>query len=197
MPVLPSSLALTNIPDGTLAVAADLRNNYAAIQVAANALIDALNDGAAGDVLGGVGTTLTFAKPPGYEYGYVENTAGFVNVSTTETYAGATLALTSSALTFDGSTAVIVEVYVPAATSSAAATHADIFLGDNGTGIAAAKDTASAASFFCQPFLRRRYTPSAGAHTYTVKLAASNATNQFLADNGATYGSIYLRVTKV
>jgi hypothetical protein len=32
MPVLPSSLALTSIADGSSIVAADHRNNYAAIQ---------------------------------------------------------------------------------------------------------------------------------------------------------------------
>jgi hypothetical protein len=48
---LPSSLALNNIADGSNIVAADHRNNYAAIQAAVNALIAALGGGSAGQVL--------------------------------------------------------------------------------------------------------------------------------------------------
>jgi hypothetical protein len=45
MSVLPSSLALTNIADGSNIVAADHRNNYAAIQTAVNALIAITSNG--------------------------------------------------------------------------------------------------------------------------------------------------------
>lgn len=61
MAVLPGSLALTTIPDGALATAADLRNNFTAIQTEANALLTVLAGGSAGQVLTGVGTTLTWA----------------------------------------------------------------------------------------------------------------------------------------
>lgn len=45
MPVLPGSLALTVIADGSLAVAADVRNNFTAIQTDVNALIALLANG--------------------------------------------------------------------------------------------------------------------------------------------------------
>jgi hypothetical protein len=45
MSVLPGSLGLTVIADGSLAVAADVRNNYTAIQTAVNALIAILANG--------------------------------------------------------------------------------------------------------------------------------------------------------
>jgi hypothetical protein len=53
MPVLPGSLGLTVIADGSLAVAADVRNNYTAIQTAVNALIaiSANGNGLDGDPL--------------------------------------------------------------------------------------------------------------------------------------------------
>lgn len=50
MPV-PSLLSLTNIPDGARAVAADERNNFAAIQSALNTIIGYLGSASDGDVL--------------------------------------------------------------------------------------------------------------------------------------------------
>src|SRR4051812_34990772 len=45
MPALPGTIALTNIPDGASIVAADHRNNYAAVQAAVNALIGVFSNG--------------------------------------------------------------------------------------------------------------------------------------------------------
>lgn len=45
MPALPGTIALTNIADGASIVAADHRNNYAAIQAAVNALIALFSNG--------------------------------------------------------------------------------------------------------------------------------------------------------
>lgn len=45
MPALPGTIALTNIPDGASIVAADHRNNYAAVQAAVNALIGLFSNG--------------------------------------------------------------------------------------------------------------------------------------------------------
>jgi hypothetical protein len=45
MPVLPGSLALTVIPDGSPIVASNLRTNYTSIQGAVNSLIGILDDG--------------------------------------------------------------------------------------------------------------------------------------------------------
>jgi hypothetical protein len=51
LPVLPSSIALTNIGTGAQILSADHRNNYAAIQTAVNALIAAVGVTAKGDLL--------------------------------------------------------------------------------------------------------------------------------------------------
>jgi len=60
MPILPSQLALTSPADGALAIAAEARNANSAIQTCVNSLLGILDDGAAGQVLTGVGTTLTW-----------------------------------------------------------------------------------------------------------------------------------------
>lgn len=51
MTALPNTIALAGIADGSLEVAVDHRNNYAAIQTAVNALISALSGGSAGQGL--------------------------------------------------------------------------------------------------------------------------------------------------
>jgi hypothetical protein len=51
MTAIPNTVSLTNIADGSNIVAADHRNNYAAIQTAVNGLIAALSGGSAGQVL--------------------------------------------------------------------------------------------------------------------------------------------------
>lgn len=51
MPDLPASLALTTIADGSLRVAAPVRNNFTSTQTAVNALIAALASGTVGQFL--------------------------------------------------------------------------------------------------------------------------------------------------
>jgi hypothetical protein len=62
---LPNALALPSAPaDGALAVASDLRNDFAAIQVAVNGLIAALSGGVAGQPLvSGGASAVSFAAP--------------------------------------------------------------------------------------------------------------------------------------
>jgi hypothetical protein len=83
MGVLPGQLALTQIADGSLAVAAEVRNDFAAIQSGFNALLGILDDGVAGQVLTGVGTTLTWAIPAGLTYR--KTTAKTVNTTVAAT----------------------------------------------------------------------------------------------------------------
>lgn len=67
MPDLPSSIALTEIPDGAKVVAAPLRNNYAAIQTAVNAVKAALAGGSAGQLLRATDAdTVAWATPLQY-----------------------------------------------------------------------------------------------------------------------------------
>jgi hypothetical protein len=61
MPTLPSALALTTIADGSPIIAADHRNNYAAIQTDVNALLTILGAGTNLQVLqSGGGTTVNW-----------------------------------------------------------------------------------------------------------------------------------------
>lgn len=83
MSALPNSLALVAIQDGALEVAADHRNNYAAVQAAVNALIAALSGGVAGQVLESAGaSSVAYAYQGGV---YRKSTAKTINNSVAET----------------------------------------------------------------------------------------------------------------
>lgn len=198
MATLPSSLSLTSILDGTLAIAADVRNNYAAIQTAVNGLITALTGGTAGDVLGGNGTTLTYAKPPGYELAYVEFTANVTANNVAE--ASATQVVSAGAITFDG-TAVIIEFGCAGLATGGVATGG-INLWDVATDQGRLFDgrVVNMAASDYPVLLRRKLTPSAGAHTYNIRIWNTTASN-FLATAGAggAGGAAmpgYIRITK-
>lgn len=78
MPTLPSSLALEVVDDGSQIVASEHRNNYSAIQQRVNDLLSILDDGVAGQVLTGNGTTLTWAAAAGMVQLYDNTVIGSV-----------------------------------------------------------------------------------------------------------------------
>jgi hypothetical protein len=199
MSVLPGLLSLTSIADGSLAVAADVRNNYASIQAAFNALLGELDDGAAGDFLSGVGTTIAFAKPPGYEYAYNELTAPVSITATTE--GTANTVVTASSVTFDGSTPVIVEFYSPEVLPVSGSTLS-IILRDDTAGASLGRIAAvlpPAASTATPVFLRRKLTPAAGARVYSIRAYTNSGTASVNAGAGGAGADMpaFIRITKV
>lgn len=194
MPTLPTSVALGTI-SGTIS-ASPHNSNYGAVQTAINSLIDALNDGAAGDVLGGVGTTLTFAKPPGYEYGYDQITADVTVSSTTE--AAGTTVISCAAHTFDGS-AVVAEFFSPSILTGLA-DGVTVLLFEGATQIGRLCHTQVGASTSQSPGVGKlRFTPSAASHTYTVtaiRAGANSGTIKAGASGTGVFVPTYIRFTK-
>lgn len=191
MPVLPSSLALTSIADGSNIVAADHRNNYSALQTAFNALLADLALGTAGDVLGGVGTTISFAKPPGYELAYAEYTTSVSITATTE--GTAQQVVSAGALTFDGSTPVYLDFWCPFLLIGAGTPTVEFF--DGATSLGGVQTIGATVLGFN---MRRRVTPSAAAHTYTVKAFTSAGTATAGAGAGGSLAGLpgFIRVVK-
>jgi hypothetical protein len=193
MPSLPSSLALTTIATNAQILSADHRNNYSAIQTSVNGLIDALNDGVTGQFLSGVGSTVTFAYPPGYEYAYNEKVT---NTTVTNTVIGsADTVVTASAVTFDGATAVMIDFGAP--TVAAGTTFIRLYLFDGSTSLGIidqVNGTGSARG-------SRRLTPSAAAHTYSIRaLVDAGSGTVFAASGGALatdFLPAFIRITKV
>lgn len=199
MAALPSSISLTSILDGALAIAADVRNNYAAIQTAVNALITALSGGTAGDVLGGNGTTLTYAKPPGYQY--VKDTISANSVGISATTEGTSVAvITGSSATYDGTSEVKIEFWAPGVNVSAAPTTVTWVLYRDATVVGQTLYVgAVTGAVNPAPYVVFHETPSAGAHTYTLKafVNANTLTVQAGAGGAGLLLKAFLKVTRV
>jgi hypothetical protein len=197
MPLLPGSLALASIADGSLIVAADHRNNYAAIQAAVNALIADLGAGLAGQVLGLSPSTVSPVYPPGYEYAYGEITAPVSITATTD--ATANDCADAPSVTFDGSTIVEVEFYSPKINPGSDG-RLLIALYENGSSKLRLADIQLTNSSSSKELLvRRRLTPPAGSDNYSVRAFVTAGTGTVGAGAGGS-GNLapgYIRVTKV
>lgn len=159
-----------------------------------------LTVGASGKVPTSNGTTLAYTFPPAWEFDYVEKTS---NVSPTATVeASADLIVSGSAVTYDGSTAVVIEFFsgfVRPDTGGAGRSitltlwDGSTDLGRLGQFVAPAAQTDTKACV-----LRRRLTPTAAAHTYHIKAFVSAGTGLVGGGAGGTGVTMpaYIRITK-
>jgi hypothetical protein len=150
--------------------------------------------------------TLLVARPagtlaPGYELAYAEITATVNVVSTTE--ATGTLIVTAPAFTADGSSPVVVEFFSPALTSPAVAGGyliVSLFEGATQIGRMGAVVPPTAANLAVPAFTRRRFTPSAGSHTYSITAVVSGTTGTPSVGAGVSgtvgYMPAYIRITR-
>lgn len=158
----------------------------------------------AGKVLTGAGvtTSLAYKYPPGYEIDYVEITSP---VSVTATSAAtADTCITGSAITYDGSTIIMVQFFAPYVTTVAASAAGWLVeLYDGATNIGAFEQVTSQTSV---SILRmgasgsRRLTPSNASHTYSIRMWTTTAgTASFGAGAGGAgnYLPAFIRITKV
>lgn len=170
----------------------------AQISSSAAIALSKLADPGAGKVLGSSsGAAAVF--PPGYEYDYKEATSS-VNV-TASSFASATTILTGNAVSYNGSTVVIVEIYCPALFSGASTATAFLNLWDGSTdlGIIGAVNSASGGITTAPVFARRKLTPSNASHTFSVRGTMNSGTGVFTAGAGGTGGTYmpgYIRVTQ-
>lgn len=195
---LPSNLALTVIADGALAVAADVRNDFSSIQNETNALLGILGGGVTGQFLKGVGTTVSFDYPPGYEYAYTEYTS---NVSVTATTAAtANTVVTAAAVTFDGATLALLQFFAPRVdTPAGGVVRFELYEDGAAIGQLGAIIAGGASSFTAPAKLERRRTPVAGARTYSMRAWVDAGTGTV---GGGVGGSGvlmpgFIRITKV
>lgn len=157
--------------------------------------------GAAGKAPVSDGTDLIAAYPPGYEFDYVQFTGASVSITHT-TEATADTIVTANAVTFDGATAVMIEFYAFAARpDGTAAAILSYYLYDGAASIGriGAHSTPAASNNYIPTILRRKLTPSAAAHTYSIRGATSSGTGIILAGAGGNAADMpgYIRITKV
>lgn len=139
--------------------------------------------------------TALSVNPPGYEFSYNQWTTDITSAATTEGTA-ATFA-TSSSVTYDGSTIVVVEVWVPnVLNSSTDLVIYTLFDGATVLGKVQTQCTAGLNMGPCQ--IQRRLTPSAAAHVFTAKLHVSGGTGHAQAGAGGSGVFLpgFIRVTR-
>jgi len=141
----------------------------------------------------------SWAYPPGYEFDYAQATSPVSVTQTAE--ASANTLVTGNAVTYDGSTAVIIEFFcdnVDGNNSIQAFTQ--VWLFDNGSSIGyfGTVRQPTAAEMYVPILVRRRLTPSAASHTYSVRATTSTGTASYDAGAGGAGAAspMYIRITK-
>jgi len=136
----------------------------------------------------------------GDELTHAEVTVGSSVAATTE--AGADTLLTAPAVTCDGTTPVIVEFFSPVVLApSVAAAQLNFILFDGSTPIGQLGQVRNpaGASTGTPVLMRRKLTPTAGAHTYSARAYVSTGSGWFGAGTAGAGQSVpaYLRVLRV
>ena len=148
-----------------------------------------------------VSGAVAWALPPGYEYDYVQITSPVAITATTE--AGANTVVTANAVTFDGSTAVIIEFFTPDAYSDNLASvdlYFYLYDGAGSIGLIYAMRSETTNRAFQGVYARHRLTPSAASHTYSIRARLSSAGDGNVdAGSGGAGASLpaFIRITKV
>ena len=133
------------------------------------------------------------------ELSYTQITAAKAITATAETSADAVIQ--GPALTFDGTTAILVEMFAPAVVPAAVA-GANImsFLYQDGLSIGRMGTVSSvvAATFITPVFMARRLVPTAGSHAYTFAAIQFGGNGNIFAGAGGVgaYLPAYLRITR-
>lgn len=210
------TVANAAVPKSTVTTAGDL------IYATGSSAVTRLAIGASGTVLKGGSSAPTWASivdadvsgaaaiagfklatgltgPPGSEVDYKEQTSDVTFTATT--FAGATTLLTGNAVTYDGSTAVLVQVYTPRlVTPSNTPVFLTLWDGSTDLGIIAKFGTAAGGVTEGPVTATRKITPSAAAHTFSVRGVCNAAgTGTFGGGVGGTGGTFlpsYIRITK-
>jgi hypothetical protein len=152
----------------------------------------------AGKVAVATGThTATEQWPPGYEFTYVAVTSPVTISATSE--AAANTVVTAGAVTFDGSTIVMVQFYCMAAPGATATSSIQFWLYDGGSSIGLIGYFQAATGQESSVKAEIRLTPSSASHTYSIR--ASRGVSNGLIDAG-TGGAgqsppTFIRITKV
>ena len=138
---------------------------------------------------------------PGAELDYVEFTSD-VNITAT-TEATANTIVTGNAVTYNGTDKIYVEFFGPdcAPDTGAAGRFLQIWLYDNGSSIGylTLVMTPAASAMRVPVTVGRRITPSAAAHTYSIRGSVSAGTGHTYGGAGGTGNQPqgYIRITKV
>jgi len=192
--------------------------NAAAVTVATDVIWDAAGDlvqgtgadtaakltaGLSGQVLRSAGAAAAnaWAYPPGYEVDYVQITAAVSITATTE--GTANTVVTGSAISYDGSTIVMIQFYAPYAyTANTANVDMEFWLYDGASSIGRFGEHRSESTNrgLIPINLLRRITPSNASHTYSIRASQGVSTAGSVgagAGGAATDFPAFIRITRV
>lgn len=146
-----------------------------------------------GKVPTGTGTDVAMAYPPGYELAYAQVTSDFT--SATACGAGADTVVTAGSFTADGGPYIFEFSSYAVEPSATASRNLQIMLYEDGVlvGLMAYVQTPATGTMRVSATPRKRYTPSAGSHTYSIRACHSGGAGKIYANAGAP---AYLRITK-
>ena len=148
-----------------------------------------------GMVVQRVSGSVAWALPSGHVFDHTEFTSN-VNITAT-TSATANTVVTASAVSFDGSTAVLIEFYSNAQTGSGGNLYAVLY--DGSTELGWMGLLTSPTGVLRAPIAATyRLTPSNASHTYSVRGFRDTADGVMQAGNGASGARMpgYIRITK-
>jgi hypothetical protein len=174
-------------------IAASAADTAAKVTVGANGTVLEAASGAAAGV--------QWDYPPGYELDYVEITSPVSVTATTE--GTANTCVTGSAVTYDGSTVVMIEVYTPNlrtdTTTAVRNIAVALYDGSSSIGFLGFMEDNGVDGPANATLMRRRLTPSAASHTYSARAWVNAGTGTFGAGAGGSgaYMPAYIRITKV
>lgn len=155
---------------------------------------------AAGQVVGRVGSDIGALYPPGYEFDYVEITSSGTSTATSE--ATATAIITGAAVTYDGSTRIKIEAWFARVTPASGAVHnanSVLYDGSSSIGLFSLPSYDPAVLVRNAPtYLVRYLTPSAAAHTYSIRGFVDSGTGTWVAAAGGSGNGMpaWMRITK-
>jgi hypothetical protein len=135
------------------------------------------------------------------ELAYAQITAGKTIANTTET--AADLVVAAPAVTFDGTTAVLVEVFspavVPAAVAGSGLVHIWLYQDGASIGRLALVTNPAGSSMYVPVHATRRLTPAAGSHTFSFAATQGGGNGTVAAGPGGVgnYMPAYIRITRI
>ncbi len=161
-----------------------------------------LSAGSASQVLTSAGAAAanTWKYPPGYEFDYVQYTSDVAISANTE--ATANTIVTSNAVSYDGSTIVLIQFFAGAAYGPATATVDITFAlydGSSSIGLFGNLRSQSTSRGLGPIKLERRLTPSNASHTYSVRayVGSGGGASQGGAGGSGNLVPGFIRITKV
>jgi hypothetical protein len=144
-----------------------------------------------------VSGAVAWSLPPGYEFDYVPKTTNTTLSATSA--ATANTIVTGNAVTYDGSTAIEIVFSCPTTDRSGGATLIALWLYDGSSEVGSLYYSVAATTARVGIYASYRLTPSAAAHTYSIRgsVNASSADINAGAAGSGNFTPCYIRQTKV